>query len=856
LPPAAVLEPSSLFKLFSMLRHRPILPGFLKAAGLLLAVTVSAQEVRRAEPVNQDNSQNNIPTARAVPFEPFESPTPAQAPAATPVPQTPPDNTSPDTNPPQEPAPPPPAPESADQVQLDYANGFYSRGEVDLAAPEYEKYLSLYPDAPMLDRESALFRVGECYRRIGNVNAAKNAYQTLLLNYAIGQFIGPAAYRLGDMYYEAKDYEGALDYFRKASVRVTDPTVQLAAKFYSARCLEAEGLPSEARMTYEDIVGTQGDNPYRESSRLSLAEILSASGRRDEALAQFEALGKEATQPSIKAEAYVKAGLLNIDLGHPEKGAVDLNQALATPEIGPLKPVAEIGLVRVLFASGKFQEVLNQYQAALADVPDDMKPEVLLLAANAKSQLNDYSGASDLYQQIIKTYPTSASADEARYKNLVSIYNAGDPNVIGDIDQFLTANPQAPERDQITLMKAEALMKEKKYGDAAPVYAAVQDSTLAVALRADALFKEGWCYMQINQGDKAIEALTGFLQTYPLSKLVPTALAQRALAYQMTKDLTSALKDYNQLLSDYPKTKERELALQQKGLILGEQQDNDGMSAAFQQLLQEYPHSSAAAEANYWIGYAAFSAKDYKACVAPLEAARKLDKAQFFERATLRIILADYTLGDRDSLASEVDLYNGSHPKDKVQPDVLRSLGQSYLDANDFANAGKYLNQLCARSEATPDDWLNLGSAQLGAKQYPDAIDSVNKYLAAQSDPAAQARGLLVLGQAQLDAGKLDEAQASADKACSLEPEGLVNGQGRMLSGDVQVARSNFDAAAKIFQSIAVILDDPKLTPVAMEKAYECLNQEGNTSEAAKVLNELQTKYPEYQLKTGNLAPP
>ena len=144
-----------------------------------------------------------------------------------------------------------------------------------MAAPEYEKYLNLYPDAPLLDRESALFRLGECYRKIGNVNAAKNAYQTLLLDFAIGQFIGPAAYRLADMCYAAKDYDGALNYYRKASVRLTDPAVALAAKFYSARCLEALKLPSEARITYEDIVATKGDNPYREPSRLALAEILS-----------------------------------------------------------------------------------------------------------------------------------------------------------------------------------------------------------------------------------------------------------------------------------------------------------------------------------------------------------------------------------------------------------------------------------------------------------------------------------------------------------------------------------------------------------------------------------------------------
>jgi TolA-binding protein len=365
--------------------------------------------------------------------------------------------------------------------------------------------------------------------------------------------------------------------------------------------------------------------------------------------------------------------------------------------------------------------------------------------------------------------------------------------------------------------------------------------------------------MQTHEPDKAVAALTDFLKSYPTDKLVPAALAQRAVAYQQTHDLNSALKDFDELLTDYPKTKERELALQQKALILGEQQDNAGMSATFEQLLKEYPHTSAAAQANYWIGSAAFSAKDYKACIPPLEAARRLDKAQFFERATVRIILAYATLEDRDSLAAEIDLYNAGNPKDKVQADVLRWLGQSYLNDKNYEAAKKYLTQLVSRTEVTPDDWLNLGAAQLDTKQYPDAIASINKYLAPQTDPASQAKGLLLLGQTQLESGKLDDAQASADKACSLQPEGLANAQGRMLSGDIQVARSNLDAATKVFLSIAVIIDDPQITPKALDKAHQCLIQQGNTVEAAKVLNEIQTKYPEYQVKTGSLtnsAPP
>jgi TolA-binding protein len=802
---------------------------------LFLALHAFSQDtipVRRAQAVNQD--QGAIPTARAVPFDSFESPTPAPA-ASTPT-------------------PPPPAQQSADQVQLAFANDLYSRGQLDIAAPEYEKYLNLYPDAPLLDRESALFRLGESYRKIGNVNAAKNSYQTLLLDFAVGQFIGPAAYRLGDMCYADKDYEGALNYYRKASVRLTDVAVALSARFQCARCLEALGLPSEARIAYEDIVDTKGDNPFREPSRLALAEILSTSGRKEEALVQFEVLAKEATQPSVKVEALVKSGLLNVELNQPDKGAAYLNKALADPNIGPARPLVQIGLLRVLYESGKYKQLLDQYQAALDDLPDENKPEVLSLAANSKRQLGDFAGASDLYAQIIKSYPTSDFAADASYQRLVCLYNAGDPSLIPQIDAYLAGKPDPAKRDQVTLLKAEALFKAERYADAAPVYASLEDSTTLIpSYRSDSLLKLAWCYMQTHQPDKAITALTSFLKDYPTDKKVSSALAQRAVAYQETHDLNSALKDFDQLTSEYPTAKECELALEQKALILGEQQDKPGMSATFQQLLQQYPHTSAAAEANYWIGAAAYSAKDYKACIPPLETARKLDKAQFFERATIRIIGAYATLGDRDSLAAEVDLYNGGNPKDKVQLDVLRWLGQSYLDSKDYLNAGKFLTQLSKRAEVTPDDWLNLGRAQLGEKLYPDAITSVNKYLAAQTDPVSQAKGLLVLGQIQLESGKLDDAQASADKACSLQPEGVPNAQGRMLSGDIQVARGDNDAAARIYRSIAVIIDDPQISPLALDKACHCLIAEGNPTEAAKVLNELQTKYPEYQLKSGGL---
>lgn len=717
----------------------------------------------------------------------------------------------------------------------------------DMAAPEYERYLNIYPGGT--DRQTALFRLGESYRTMGSVNAAKAAYYNLLSSFATGEFIGPAAYRLADLYYEEKDFNSALPLYRKAGIRLKDPTVANAAKFYTARCLENLRLTIEARQAYEDVAAIKQDNPFREAARFAVAQMLLNSQRKEEAVREFDALAKDATKPELKVEALVKAGLLKIEMRQPQQGAADLTKALQMPEIGQWKTVAQTGLMRVRYEEGKYKELIEAYNSGANDFPAETKAEAALLAANANRQLGQHKEARALYEQITRDYPDSLQAKDARYERLVSLYAANDPDVVKEADDFLAQPQDAFRRDQVILLKAESLYKQQKYSEAAPVYAALEGSRLIPSLKADALFKLGWCCVQMKDSDRAIQAFSDFLKNYPTNKLAPTALAQRAVAYQQTKNLPAALKDFSELIATYPKARERELALQQKALILGQQQDNPGMATTFRQLLKEFPKSPAAAQANYWIGWAAFEVKDYRNAPAPLEAARKLDKEQFFERATLRIMLSHYYLEERDPTATEADACLKSG-KGKVPSEVLRWLGTQFLTDQSYDKAEKYLSALTQRTdEITTDDWLNLGRSQLYQRDLADAVISFQKYLDAVKQPFARATGLLALGQAQLGLNQFDAAQKSADDACFQQPEGRVNAEGRMLSGDIAMARGEYDKASKVYLSIGVVFDDPQFTPEALEKACDALRKAGNGAEAAKTLNKLQSQYPEYKLK-------
>jgi TolA-binding protein len=65
-----------------------------------------------------------------------------------------------------------------EQMQLSIADRFYVQKSYDQAAPEYERFLTLYPNTP--EKPNVLYRLGECYRALGAWNAAKNSYEALL----------------------------------------------------------------------------------------------------------------------------------------------------------------------------------------------------------------------------------------------------------------------------------------------------------------------------------------------------------------------------------------------------------------------------------------------------------------------------------------------------------------------------------------------------------------------------------------------------------------------------------------------------------------------------------------------------
>jgi len=179
----------------------------------------------------------------------------------------------------------------------------------------------------------------------------------------------------------------------------------------------------------------------------------------------------------------------------------------------------------------------------------------------------------------------------------------------------------------------------------------------------------------------------------------------------------------------------------------------------------------------------------------------------------------------------------------------LEWLGLEYYNEQNYAAAARFL-ELLGKTEnlgsVKPDFWFYLADAQTKQKNFAQAEAAYERYLQVATDPAAKAKTLLALGAAKISSHKPDEAQKIAEEIMSLQPEGRVNAEARLLAGDVQVERQNFDEAGKAFMGVALLYDDPAITPRALQKAAFAYQKAGKKDEADQVTKQLREKYPDF----------
>jgi len=522
------------------------------------------------------------------------------------------------------------------------------------------------------------------------------------------------------------------------------------------------------------------------------------------------------------------------------------------------KALAQIGLIFNQFSSNDYKGVIQTYNRGIYEAPADSRAQMLLLVAHSYRLTKQLKEAADVYGILERNYRDRAEGIEGGYRRLQCFHLLGDGGLPVYAGRYIETqrkiDPESKFLDLALLMKAEWHFEHNEFAEAAKAYAEVRPANIPQEHHIARLYKLGWSQVEGAKVDDGIATLGEFLKKYPDDDLAPSALAKRASTHQASKDPEQALKDYQTLASRYATSNELEFALQQTAIIQLALKDTPAMISAFLNLLEKFPKTSAAAEANFWIGSGYIQQKNYKQAIPFLDKARQLDQKTYYEVATRRIILANYQLEDVPVLTKETETFLGSKRKLTIPTPVFTYLGVKLFEGEQFERAARFLelsNTPDSPEQTRPELWNYLGRANLNLKRYDKALSPFNFYLKFIERPSLRAKTYVNKGNALLGLKKFDEASKDANEALRLQKEGRINATARMLLGDIALAQGDNENAAGLYLIVSQLFVDPLITPLALHRASIAYEKSGQTKKAKQLKDKLKEDYPSFEADKG-----
>ena len=146
------------------------------------------------------------------------------------------------------------------------------------------------------------------------------------------------------MTFNDSKFTDSAKYFGFCETKTKSAAVRLAAAYNKSRAYEMLGDKAKQATALNSVIAVKSENPYRETSLLTLGSIYLGQDKKTEALPIFDELVKTSADRAIIAEASIRAAVLYAELKKPEesRGPWDYYKLIGTtPGDQAFRPLSE-----------------------------------------------------------------------------------------------------------------------------------------------------------------------------------------------------------------------------------------------------------------------------------------------------------------------------------------------------------------------------------------------------------------------------------------------------------------------------------------------------------------------------------
>ena len=746
----------------------------------------------------------------------------------------------------------PAAPALTAEEQLRFADGIYLRGFHESAVGEYLALLRDFPDSPQA--AEALYRTGECYRQLGNAQGAERFYRRVSAEHPASPLAAKAELRRADLELAAgKPAEAAarLETLRNGPMPLDPDTAAAAA--YQLGCAQRDtGDANAAQATWEALLDSRADSPYLAYAALDLAALRDGTKKYASKMpGWFSIAAEKAATPAAKAEALYRWGEWSFKHGDHAAAADTFRSLLVeSPDSRRARDAAPL-LGWSLYYLDRPAEALDLAdQAASAATTASSAAATAYLRASCLRRMNRDGEALLAYSSVLRDYPGTPSAERAAYEIMSTHFKRG------DWVQTLSAAPLRPAPEQaadVLWMRAESERALDRPGEARADYRDLADNHPDSPYAPAALRRLG--EMSRDEGRDA-DAAAWYVRAAEARPGEPSALddlQSAALCLLRAGDPDGALALWDRLLSaPSPAPGALAAARLQKAITLIELDRAPEASDLLATLLADAPSGPVAAQARYWQGELLARAGDWAAAEPAFrDAIAGRPDPKTASSARRRLVAALRKLDRMDEAADTVEPLLADSSFIAENPALVEWLLKLRFEQGQTTRALRAAAELAENAPA--DAWRQIAWYWTGVCRDrtgdPDA--AAEAWERAVSFPARTREGtesLLYLAARDRDAGRYDLARSrfSAAAEDARDDDALaLRARAYFGLGETEEAAGRPSEAARQFRIVAVLFDDPELSPHALYRAGLLLKTLGRDAEAADAFAELATRYPE-----------
>jgi TolA-binding protein len=735
------------------------------------------------------------------------------------------------------------------EEQIQFADGLYARGMWEVALKEYQTCLESNTNRPGLD--ALYYRMGECYRSLGQTAEADRQYERATQGAPDSDFRFRAGLRRAELMEQVGRPADQIQLL--VALLAQNPPEEFAAacRYALGAAHEKAGRQDEAIEAYEAVMTRYPGSPFVSYAALALGGL---ARQKESGLARAEGLFLVAAtntgSPRLSAEAWFQLGDVYFRQKQFEKSARAYEKLAASYPRDERTPMSALPMAWAFYNAGLYAEALKGTETAVGGAAGVKPDEWLYLKANSERQLLKNEEAVASYTVLLDKYPKAEFADSAAYERALTLFKMGKFEESIRQARALTLTPRI--RKDVYWLLAESCTAVKDDAGAVQYYRLLVEQFPASDMAADALYRLAHLLEKKGEPLQAAELFSQLAGNFPRHDLAPQALFVAAACQAKAQKPEQAAALWARLITEYPQNKFVEEALYQKAMVEARLRRDTQALATLADLMDRFPKTRFLAEARFWNGVLMEEAGKLEEAELEFRRALKAGPGEDVQRRTqFRLALVLQRRGKLDEAADLLQGLLASPLSEQFTPEILEWLADYHSARQDFAKAEAASDLLVARAQT--ESWKQIGlclkgKALLGQGQPEPARAAFEQAVALPLKSQAAAESFLRLGDISLTAGDAAKARGFFDQAATLATtDALLPVRARAYAGIARALKAQGDlpGAAKHFLSVAVLFDDAVLAPECLYEAAEAFRLSGRKADAAKVTDELLERYPQ-----------